>query len=213
MSVCSVDRPRVSLLPSRPGRGVCDAGRACFLNLSTFCASRSLVSPSAVTPRLNTEHDPMLKELTKADWLGILGLPEKRIPAVVILRGTRNFRSRYEAMLPHFTNVVAIGTPNGIIEDVLVGDVRGRPVAFACVYGASMASEIVHIFSVLGSRAAIQSGNCGALADGLGAGDLFLAERAYCGEGAAKYYNGGAKWANATPELFRSRTLAALNPG
>jgi purine-nucleoside phosphorylase len=155
----------------------------------------------------------MLKELTRADWLTILGLPESRIPAALILRGTRNFRSKYRAMRPHFENVVELGTPNGILEDVLVGDVGGRPVGFACVYGASMASEIVHVFGVLGTRAVIQVGNCGALADGFGAGDLFVAERAYCGEGAARYYKPDGQWVAASANLLRSRALLGLAAG
>jgi purine-nucleoside phosphorylase len=154
----------------------------------------------------------MLKELTKADWLGILNLPEARIPAALIVRGTRNFASKYRAMLPHFDNVLELGTPNGIIEDVLIGTVKGRPVGFACVYGASMASEVVHIFGVLGTQAVIQIGNCGALADNLGAGDLFLAQRAFCGEGAARYYKPNDAWVAASPSLVNSRTLAALGP-
>jgi purine-nucleoside phosphorylase/predicted N-acetyltransferase YhbS len=152
----------------------------------------------------------MLKELTKADWLNILNLPESRIPNVLIVRGTRNFRSNYRAMLPYFDNVLDVGTPNGIIEDVLIGDVRGQPVGFACVYGSSMASEIVHIFGVLGTRTVIQIGNCGALADGFAAGDLFVAERAYCGEGAAQYYKPNVKWVTASAELLQSRMLSAL---
>jgi purine-nucleoside phosphorylase len=152
----------------------------------------------------------VLKELTKADWLNILQLSESRVPAALILRGTRNFRSQYQAMLPHFDRVVEVGTPNGIIEDVLIGDVGGRPVGFACVYGASMASEVVHIFGVLGTRAVIQIGNCGALADGFAAGDLFLAERAYCGEGAARYYKPDGPWVNTSPKLLRSKTVSRL---
>jgi purine-nucleoside phosphorylase len=154
----------------------------------------------------------MLKDLTKADWLSILNVPESRVPRALIVRGTRNFRSQYQAMLPHFTNVLEVGTPNGIIEDVLIGDVEGRPVGFACVYGASMVSEVVHIFGVLGTRAVIQIGNCGALADDFGAGDLFIAERAYCGEGAACYYKADGPWVAASEELLRSRTLASLLP-
>ncbi len=130
----------------------------------------------------------MLKELTRSDWLSILNIPERRIPGALILRGTRNLRSQYQAMLPAFNNVLEVGSPNGIFEDVLIGEVRGQSVAFACVYGANMASEITHVFGVLGARAVIQTGNCGALADDFNAGDLFLAERAYCGEGAAQYY-------------------------
>jgi ribosomal protein S18 acetylase RimI-like enzyme/purine-nucleoside phosphorylase len=155
----------------------------------------------------------VLKDLTRSDWLNILGLPASRVPAVLIVRGTRNFRSKYRAMLPCFDNVLELGTPNGIIEDVLIGDVAGRPVGFACVYGASMASEVVHIFGALGTRAAIQIGNCGALADGLGAGDLFVADRAYCGEGAARYYKPDGAWVAASANLLRSRTLSALPPG
>ena len=143
----------------------------------------------------------MLKDLTRSDWLSILGLPAARVPAALIVRGTRNFRRQYAAMLPIFDAVAELGTPNGIVEDVLVGDVRGRPVGFACVYGAAMASEIVHLFGVLGTRTVIQIGNCGALADGFEAGDLFVADRAYCGEGAAQYYRPGEPWVSASPEL------------
>jgi purine-nucleoside phosphorylase len=155
----------------------------------------------------------VLKELSKNDWLSILNLPAARIPDVLILRGTRNFRRQYSAMLPSFDNIVELGTPNGIVEDALIGDVRGRPVGFACVYGSSMASELVHIFGVLGTRTVIQIGNCGALADDLGAGDLFIAERAFCGEGAAQYYQPGRQWASATIGLLQSRTLSGLQAG
>jgi purine-nucleoside phosphorylase/ribosomal protein S18 acetylase RimI-like enzyme len=154
----------------------------------------------------------MLKDLTRTDWLNILGVPESRIPAVLIVRGTRNFRFTYRAMLPYFDNVLEVGTPNGIIEDVLIGDVAGRPIGFACVYGASMASEVVHIFGVLGSRAVVQIGNCGALADGFAAGDLFVAERAYCGEGAARYYKPHGEWVAGSANLLRSGTLSRLQP-
>jgi purine-nucleoside phosphorylase len=155
----------------------------------------------------------MLRELTRTDWLGILGLPEERIPTVLIVRGTRNFQARYRAMRPAFDRVLDVGTPNGILEDVLVGEVRGCPVGFACVYGAAMASEVVHLFGVLGTRAVVQIGNCGALADDFLAGDLFVAERAFCGEGAAQYYKTDGQWVEASPALLRSQTLMRLGPG
>ena len=155
----------------------------------------------------------MLKELTKADWLRILNLPAVRIPDVLILRGTRNFRRQYQAMRPYFANVLEIGTPNGILEDVLIGEVNGRSLGFACVYGSSMASEVVHLFGVLGTRAVLAIGNCGALADNLHAGDLFIAERAYCGEGAAQYYKPDGKWVVGSVRLLQSKTLARLNGG
>jgi purine-nucleoside phosphorylase len=152
----------------------------------------------------------MLKDLSRADWIDILKAPAERLPAAVILRGTRNLGARYRSALPLFSNVHELGAPNGIIEDVLIGDVHGRAVGFACVYGAAMASEIVHIFGMLGSQAVIQIGNCGALADGFVAGDLFVAERAFCGEGAAQYYKKDGSWIDARPGMLGSRALAGL---
>jgi uridine phosphorylase len=130
----------------------------------------------------------MLRELTKSDWLSILNIPESRIPRVLLLRGTRNLKTYYEQYRQLFENVLDVGSPNGVLEDLLIGDYAGKPVAYASVYGANMASEIVHIFGVLGSRLVIQTGNCGALQDGFSAGDLFVATEAFCGEGAAQYY-------------------------
>ena len=116
-------------------------------------------------------------------------------------------------MLPLFDTVHHLGTPNGIVEDVLIGEVHGTPVGFACVYGAAMASEIVHLFGVLGTRTVIQIGNCGALADGFEAGDLFVAERAFCGEGAAQYYATNPVWVTASESLLQHASLADIRRG
>jgi purine-nucleoside phosphorylase len=140
----------------------------------------------------------MLKELNKSDLMSMLGIPEGRIPEVLILWGTRNLKSRYSTMRPLFENVLEVGSPNGIIEDVLIGEVAGTVIAYGSVYGAPMASEITHIFGVLGTRLVIQIGTCGGLADDLMAGDLFVAERAYCGEGAAQYYKTNGKEVSGT---------------
>jgi len=61
-----------------------------------------------------------------------------------------------------------------------------------------MASEIVHLFGVLGARLVLQIGTCGGIADGLRAGDLFAADEAYCGEGASQYYKREGKRVRAT---------------
>jgi purine-nucleoside phosphorylase len=149
----------------------------------------------------------MLKDLTKGDWLRILSIPESRIPSVLILRGTRNFRVQHQAMLPFFENVLEVGAPNGILEDVFIGERRGIGIGFACVYGPSMASEIVHVFGVLGTRAVIQTGNCGALADRIAAGDLFVATGAFCGEGTAAYYLPSQEVISASEDLIASQTV------
>jgi len=133
----------------------------------------------------------MLKELTRADWLSILSLPERRVPLVLLVRGTRSLTHWYRAAQAHFTNVLELGTPNGILDDLFVADLGPHPVAYASVYGAPMASEVTHVFGLLGTRLVIQIGNCGALADDLATGDLFSASEACCGDGASQYYAPG----------------------
>lgn len=51
-----------------------------------------------------------------------------------------------------------------------------------------MASEVTHVFGVLGTSLVIQTGCCGALGDGIVAGDLVCPTTTYRGEGASQYY-------------------------
>jgi purine-nucleoside phosphorylase len=130
----------------------------------------------------------MLKELTKSEWLSLLDLPEDRIPKVLMLRGTRNLKANYRKHRAYFTDILEVGSPNGIFEDVLIGVRNGTLVAYASVYGDAMASEITHLFGVLGTSLVIQTGCCGALADDILPGDIVCVTSAHCGEGAARYY-------------------------
>ena len=143
----------------------------------------------------------MLKELTRTDWLTILNIPERRVPLVLLVRGTRSLKHWNRLDQRRFTNVLELGTPNGILDDLFVADLGPYPVAYASVYGAPMASEVVHVFGVLGTRLVIQIGNCGGLADGMATGDLFSASEAYCGDGASHYYTPG-----------EARVSASLDP-
>jgi len=130
----------------------------------------------------------MLKELRRKDWLSWLSIPEERVPEVLVLRGTRNLRTRYDQHKELLSDVLEVGSPNGIFEDVLIGDYCGTSVGYASIYGDVMASEITHVFGVMGTPVVIQTGCCGAIGDGIPAGDLVCATSAYCGEGAAQYY-------------------------
>ena len=130
----------------------------------------------------------MLRELGKDEWLSWLGIPGERVPKALILRATRNLKTRYAQHKKLFSDVLEIGSPNGIFEDVLIGDYHGTTVAYASVYGDAMASEITHVFGVMGTPVVIQTGCCGAIGDGILAGDLVCATSAHCGEGAAQYY-------------------------
>jgi uridine phosphorylase len=151
----------------------------------------------------------MLRELGKADWQSILNLPDERIPKALLLRGTRNLRQQYDAHRAHFDDVIPVGLPNGIVEDVFVGRLYGQPVGYASVYGAPMTSEIVHLFGVLGTRLVVLTGCCAALADEIEPGDLVVTSEAFCGEGAAAYYRQNATVVRPTIESTAIRSQAA----
>lgn len=130
----------------------------------------------------------MLGDLTKSRWQQLLNVPDDRIPMALILRGTRDLKGHYAQMRTRFSEVLDVGDPNVVVDDMFVGNLDGVPVAYASVYGAPMASEVTHVFGVLGTRLALQIGCCGALSETLAPGDLFAASAAYCGEGASQYY-------------------------
>jgi uridine phosphorylase len=132
----------------------------------------------------------MLREVTGRQWQELLGIPDERVPRALILRGTRNLKTQAAIYRRYFDDVLDVGSPNGLIEEVFIGTVAGAPVGYASVYGAAMASEVTHLFGALGTKLVVQTGCCGAWAEGIQAGDLFVPTKAYCGEGAARYYVG-----------------------
>lgn len=144
----------------------------------------------------------MLKELTKKDWLSLLGLPESQIPRFLILRGTRNLKTNYAKHRDYFDHVFEVGSPNEIFEDVLIGRYGNEWVGYASVYGDAMSSEITHAFGVLGSSVVIQTGCCGALSERILPGDIVFATKAHCGEGADQYYQPNEREIDSSPDLI-----------
>jgi uridine phosphorylase len=145
----------------------------------------------------------MLKELTREDWLEMLEIPADRVPDVVMLRGTRNLRRQYEIHAERYDDVLEIGSPNGLFEDVFLANYGSLKIGYASVYGDSMASEITHVFGALGTSAVIQTGCCGGLQPGMQTGDLVIPSRAIPGEGAAQYYRTGKDAPRASGEIQR----------
>lgn len=145
----------------------------------------------------------MLRELTRDDWLGMLNIPEDRIPDVLILRGTRNLHRQRDIHAERFDDVLDLGSPNGLFEDIFLARHKSLNVGYASVYGDSMASEITHLFGVLGTKNVIQTGCCGGLQPSVQTGDLVIPGKAISGEGAAQYYLAETHNLRASPELVR----------
>ena len=154
----------------------------------------------------------MLKELSRRDWLSLLNLPEAMVPRILILRGTRNLKAGYEKHKTYFKDVRELNSPNDIFEDIFIGTHDDTLFGYASVYGDAMASEVVHLFGVLGTRIVIQTGCCGALAENMLPGDIVCPTFAYCGEGASRYYLPGHDKIEASSELVDSIKSSEVAP-
>ncbi len=130
----------------------------------------------------------MLADLERDDWLNILELGAHEVPAALIMRGTRNLKARLAQHYALLEDARELGSPNGIFEDILLGSHNGTRIALACVYGAPMASEVAHVFSIIGVSWIILTGCCGALVPGIAAGDIVVPGAAFPGDGASRYY-------------------------
>ena len=95
----------------------------------------------------------------------------------------------------------------------MIGRYKNIDVGYASVYGDAMASEVTHLFGVLGTSLVIQTGCCGALTDSLQAGDIVCATSAYCGEGAAQYYLPQTQEINASLELVDEIPASTAHKG
>ncbi len=146
----------------------------------------------------------MLRELTKADWLSILQLDEAQIPPVLILRGTRNLRRHFDRYRALLTAPIDVGSPNGLFEDVVIGERDGRRWDTHRSMGRRWPPRSRTSSAVLGTRAVIQTGVCGGLADGVTAGDLVIATEAGCGEGAVDCYLPGTTCVSASETTVSS---------
>src|SRR5258708_33090097 len=82
-----------------------------------------------------------------------------------------------------------------------------------------MASEVTHMFGAMGTGCVVQIGCCGAIADSIGPGDLVLAEEAFCGDGASRYYKTDGDTVRASPppaatiESLRCRVPVPVHVG
>jgi uridine phosphorylase len=122
-------------------------------------------------------------EISAAEWLAALRLPQADIPDIVIVEGTWWRAERTAWRLSYLEDVRELAFP-----DIFFGRWQGRKVIYCCAYGAPRTVEIIHLFGLLGAQLAVQIGTCGGLQPHLQTGDIILPTTALCREGVAHYY-------------------------
>lgn len=119
------------------------------------------------------------------DWWAVTGLSAAELPEVLVVEGSWWRRDRERQRLADLDGVRELAAP-----DWWWGRWRGRPVVYACVYGASRTVEPVHVLGQMGTPVVVQLGSCGGLAPGLSPGDLVIPSRVRVAEGASAHYGG-----------------------
>lgn len=134
----------------------------------------------------------MYKHRTKIDYQHALGVPEDyRVDGLVII-GThpkeKEYPHLYEALekldKEYFEEKIEQSF-FGDIKSLKIGDKR---IWFDVVYGAAYLSEIAHLACLLGSKANILLGTCGALRVDLETGDTILPWSSYGNESSTRMY-------------------------
>jgi len=115
------------------------------------------------------------------------GIDETKIPHVLILRGVRDRTGSSEAIGRYFDNVESLRMEGMATQDIFLGERNGIRCAFASVYGASMAEEVVRRFGQVGVKLVLHTGCCIAKTRRIKTGDLVIATEAYQGNGVRGY--------------------------
>jgi purine-nucleoside phosphorylase len=129
------------------------------------------------------------------DWWQVTGLSKEQVPEVAVLEGTWWRSDRQEERLTLLDDVRELDAP-----DWYWGTYHGRPVVYACMYGAARAVEPVVILGKLGTQRVVQIGSCGGIAPDAHTGDLLIPDRVVIEEGVSRWYQTSGI-ATATPEL------------
>lgn len=122
-------------------------------------------------------------EIKAEEWLDALKMLPKDIPDAVIVEGTWWRQQRTDWRLSYLSDVHELPFP-----DMFVGNWKDKKIAYCSAYGAARTVEVIHLFSVLGAKLAIQIGTCGGLQSHLKPGDIILPDIAICREGVAHMY-------------------------
>ena len=134
----------------------------------------------------------MYKSLAVEDICRLLNIPGDYKVDGLLVCGTNPKVKEY----PHFFEALdKLGIPykeesfsSGFFSDVKIIKIGGRRIWFDVVYGTAYLGELIHVASMLGSKANILLGSCGALFESLNTGDTIIPRASYGNESSTRMY-------------------------
>lgn len=134
----------------------------------------------------------MYKNLTRKDICDLLKVPEDYKIDGLLISGTNPKSKEY----PHlFETLQKLGIQYkeenfeaGFFSDVKILIIDKKRIWFDIVYGTAYLSELVHVASMLGSKANILLGSCGGLLESLNMNDTIIPRASYGNESSTRMY-------------------------
>lgn len=134
----------------------------------------------------------MYKHFEKADIQKILEVSEDYVIDALLVVGThpksKEYPHLYEALAKLGIEFKEEKIEDKFFEDVKVLIIGGKRIWFDVVYGTAYLSEVVHIASMMGSRANLLLGTCGGLEPNLNTCDTLLPTSSYGNESSTRMY-------------------------
>jgi len=134
----------------------------------------------------------MYKSLTKKDIQKALKLPPKYKVDGLIVVGVHPKRKEYpylyDTLNKLFPNYKEEKIKDKFFSDIKSFIIKNKRIWFDGAYGAAYLSEVVHIASMLGSKANILLGCCGGLLKEMKTGQIVLPRASYSNESTTRMY-------------------------
>jgi purine-nucleoside phosphorylase len=134
----------------------------------------------------------MYKKLTGEDLRRILKVSDSYNVDALLVVGTSP-RSKEYSHLYEALEKLGIQYKEEIIENTFFSEIKsfvvdGKRIWFDVVYGTAYLSEILHVASILGSKANILLGTCGALQLDMETGDTVIPSESFSNESSTRMY-------------------------
>lgn len=122
-------------------------------------------------------------EFSKEDWLKAFRVEEEKIPASFVIHGEWEHNDNLKLWSELLKEEIWLPKWNTVI-----GNYKDTRIGFANVYGAPMATNIVHQFGAAGTDIFIQTGYYGGLTRDTKYGDILIVTEAGMQDGVSQWY-------------------------
>ncbi|MFA5173120.1 MAG: hypothetical protein WC435_01825 [Candidatus Paceibacterota bacterium] len=134
----------------------------------------------------------MYHELTKQDIKKFLKVSDSYRVDAVLVSGT-NPRKKEHPYLYEALEKINVDYQEETIENEFFGEIKsffinGKRIWFDAVYGSAYLSEFLHVASLLGSKANVLLGSCGALREEIETGEIVIPSASFGNESATRMY-------------------------